>query len=162
MDWLALFDPTTPILETILRGSLIYLGVIVFLRLAGARETGSISVTDLVVILLISEAVATALNADDTTVTSGFVLVATVLGWSFILDALAYKFPWFQRILKPVKMPLIKDGVLNKRLMRREFLSRAEIEEELRLQGVKEIEDVSRAYLESNGKISAFEKPGEG
>ena len=111
-------------------------------------------------ILLILEAVLTALHVDETTVTGGFVLVATVLCWSFMLDALAYRFPWFRRILKPVKMPLIKDGVLNKRLMRREFLSRAEIEEELRLQGVKEIEDVSRAYLEANGKISAFEKQG--
>lgn len=154
--WVELFNPMNPILESILRGTIIYLGIVIFLRIVGPRETGSIAITDLVVILLLAEAVSTGLNADDTSLTSAFVLVATVLAWSLLLDALAFHFPWFRKILKPVKSPLIRDGELNSKLMRREFLSRAEVEEELRIQGVEHVEDVKRAYLEANGSISVF------
>ncbi|WP_422785370.1 YetF domain-containing protein [Ruicaihuangia caeni] len=61
-------------------------------------------------------------------------------------------------MLKPSKQPLIENGPPNKHAMRRQFLSRAELDAQLRLQGIEDIQHVRVAYLEPNGMISAFRK----
>ena len=160
MDWASILEPSLPVAELILRGTLIFLGLTVLLRLAGQRESGSLALTDLLVIVLLAEAVSHAFAPDSTSVTDGFVVVVTILAWSVILDALAYKFPRLRRILKPSKKPLIENGRLNKHLMRREFMTRQEIEAQLRLQGIEDLDHVQCAYMEPNGMISAFRKDG--
>ena len=108
MDLAAVFEMTVPTWEVILRGSLIYLGIVVLIRIVGQRETGSLSIPDLIVVVLISEAVSEGFSDGDSSLTTGFILVLTILGWSVVLDALAYRFPWFRKILKPAKRPLIQ------------------------------------------------------
>jgi len=158
LDLESVFEMTAPVLEVVIRGSLIYLGVVILVRVVGQRETGSLSIPDLIVVVLISEAVSNGFAANDDSLTTGFILVLTILAWSVVLDALAYRFPWFRKIMKPAKRPLIQDGELNKRLMRRELLTRAEVDAQLRLQGIEDVADVERAYLEPSGQISAFSK----
>lgn len=157
-DLTSIFEMTVPVWEAMLRGTLIYLGVVILIRIVGQRETGSLSIPDLILIVLISEAVSNGFAADDDSLTTGAVLVLTIVGWSVVLDALAYRFPWFRKVMKPSKRPLIQDGELNMRLMRRELLTRAEIEAQLRLQGIENVADVERAFLEPSGQISAFSR----
>ena len=157
-DLTSIFEMTVPVWEAMLRGTLIYLGVVILIRIVGQRETGSLSIPDLTLIVLISEAVSNGFAADDDSLTTGAVLVLTIVGWSVVLDALAYRFPWFRKVMKPSKRPLIQDGELNMRLMRRELLTRAEIEAQLRLQGIESVADVERAFLEPSGQISAFSR----
>ena len=146
--------------ELILRGTLIFLGLTVLLRVTGQRESGSLALTDLLVIVLLAEAVSHAFAPDSTSITDGFVVVVTILVWSVVLDALAYRFPRVRRLLKPSKKPLIEDGRLNKHLMWREFMTLQEIEAQLRLQGIEDLDHVQCAYMEPNGMISAFRKDG--
>lgn len=157
-DLTSIFEMTVPVWEAMLRGTLIYLGVVILIRIVGQRETGSLSIPDLILIVLISEAVSNGFAADDDSLTTGAVLVLTIVGWSVVLDALAYRFPWFRKVMKPSKRPLIQDGELNMRLMRRELLTRTEIEAQLRLQGIESVADVERAFLEPSGQISAFSR----
>ncbi len=158
MDWAFIFEPSLPLLELVVRGTLIFLGLTACLRLTGQRESGSLALTDLLVIVLLAQALAHAFAPGSTSITDGFILVAVILLWSVALDALAYRFPRVRRIVKPHKRPLIQDGQLNKHLMHREFISRDEIEAQLRLQGIGSVEEVAAAYLEPNGMISAFRK----
>lgn len=158
MNLTSIFEMTVPVSEVILRGTLIYLGVVILIRIVGQRETGSLSIPDLILIVLISEAVSNGFAADDDSLTTGAVLVLTIVGWSVVLDALAYRFPLFRKVMKPSKRPLIQDDELNMRLMRRELLTRAEIEAQPRLQGIESVADVERAFLEPSGQISAFSR----
>jgi len=158
MDLTSIFEMSVPVPEVMLRGTLIYLGVVILIRIVGQRETGSLSIPDLILIVLISEAVSNGFAANDVTLTTGAILVLPIVGWSVVLDALAYRFPWFRKIMKPSKRPLIQDRELNKRLMRRELLTRAESDAQLRLQRIEDVADVERAYLEASGQISAFRK----
>jgi uncharacterized membrane protein YcaP (DUF421 family) len=158
LDWASILEPSLPVAELVLRGTLIFLGLTVLLRLTGQRESGSLALTDLLVIVLLAEAVSHAFAPESTSVTDGLVVVVTILVWSVTLDALAYKFPAVRRILKPGKKPLIENGRLNKHLMRREFMTRQEIEAQLRLQGIEDLDQVRCAYMEPNGMISAFRK----
>ena len=161
MDWASILEPSLPVPELIVRGTIIFLGLTIVLRLTGQREAGSLALTDLLVIVLVAQAVAGGLAPESTSVTDGFVLVVTILAWSVILDAFAYRFAPVRRLLKPSRRPLIEDGKINRHLMRREFMTREEVEAQLRLQGIESLDEVKRAYMEPNGMISAFRKNGE-
>ncbi|MGN0099827.1 YetF domain-containing protein [Dietzia sp. CH92] len=71
-----------------------------------------------------------------------------------VLDAVSYRWPRLGKILKARPKPLIEDGRLNRRVMRRELMTDVEVFAQLRLHGIEDLERVHRAYLEPNGMIS--------
>ncbi|HJA04416.1 MAG TPA: hypothetical protein H9800_06090, partial [Candidatus Microbacterium stercoravium] len=73
-DLTSIFEMTVPVWEAMLRGTLIYLGVVILIRIVGQRETGSLSIPDLILIVPISEAVSNGFAADDDSLTTGAVL----------------------------------------------------------------------------------------
>lgn len=77
-----------------------------------------------------------------------------ILFWSVVLDALSYRFAWFRKLAKSGPRPLIKDGKLIRKTMRREFMTEGEVMTQLRVHGIEDPRQVHRAYLESNGDIS--------
>ena len=83
-------------------------------------------------------------------------LIATILGWSVAMDAIAFRWPALRGLLKSSPSPLIVDGQINKRALRREFMSRDELMAELRLRGITDVRKVARAYLEPNGMVSVI------
>ena len=78
--------------------------------------------------------------------------------WSVALDALAYRSAPLARLLKARPSPLIVDGRVNQRALRREFMRRDELAAELRLHGSSNRGEVARAYLEPNGMIGVIRK----
>jgi uncharacterized membrane protein YcaP (DUF421 family) len=160
-DWSAVLEPSLPILEIVVRGTLVFLALTVLFRVVGQRESGALALTDLLVIVLVAEAVSHAMTGGYHSVTEGLVLVVTILFWSVLLDAVAYRYPPLGRWLKARPKPLITDGVVNRKAMRREFLSDDELASQLRLHGVSDVRQVARAFLEPNGMISVFRSDGE-
>lgn len=84
----------------------------------------------------------------------------TILFWSVVVDAISYRFPGFSHLVKARPKPLIRDGKLDRHTMRREFMSREEVESQLRLHGIQDISRVQQAYLEPNGMISVLTRDG--
>ena len=113
------------------------------------------------VVILVGNAVAQSMSTGYLSIPEGLILVATLLFWSVVLDAAAYRFPRLGRLLKARPRPLIEDGKVNQRSLRRELPSRDELEAQLRLQGVNDVSQVGRAYLEPNGMISVFKREGD-
>lgn len=159
-DWSAIFDPSVPLLEIFARGTITYLGLLLLLRVVGQREAGAIGLHDLLVILLIAEAIQNALAGDYHSIVDGFLLVATVVGWSVAIDALTWHWPQLDRILKPRPKPLVEDGRINRRVLRRELMTMDEVLSQLRLHGVEDLSEVKRAYIEPNGMISVIRHDG--
>jgi uncharacterized membrane protein YcaP (DUF421 family) len=159
-DWEAVFTPSTSVLELFVRGTLTFLALIALLRVVGQRESGGLGLTDLLVVVLVADAAGAGLTGDADSIPDGLVLVVTILFWSVAIDALAYRWPWFAVLLKARPRPLIRDGHLDRRVMRREFMSREEVLSQLRLHGIDDPAAVSRAYLEPNGRISIIRLDG--
>jgi uncharacterized membrane protein YcaP (DUF421 family) len=159
-DWQAMFDVDVPVLE--LRGSLTFLMLLVLMRVVGQRESGGLGLTDVLVVVLAVDAAGAGagLTGGAGSITEGFVLVATVLFWSVAVDAVAHRWPRFAALVKARPRPLIDDGRLNRRAMRREFMSEDEVLSQLRLHGVADPAEVHRAYLEPNGLISIIRRDG--
>jgi uncharacterized membrane protein YcaP (DUF421 family) len=154
MDWKLIFLPDIPLLEIILRGSVMYITLFVLLRVVLKRQTGSLGMTDLLLITLIADASQNAMAGGYNSVLSGIVLVCTIMFWSYLFDWLGFKFPWFGRLVEPAPLPLIKDSKLLRRNMRRELITDEELMSQLREQGLDDISKVKEAYIESDGRIS--------
>lgn len=158
--WEGMFATTTPVVELVVRGTVTFLALIVALRIVGQRESGGLGLTDLLVVVLVADAAGVGLQGDAGSIADSFVLVATILFWSVALDALSYRWPRFAAVAKARPKSLIRDGVLDRRVMRREFMTDEEVLSQLRLHGITDPVEVKRANIEPNGMISVIRQDG--
>jgi uncharacterized membrane protein YcaP (DUF421 family) len=155
IDWKSVFVPTESLAEIVLRGSVIYIMLFALLRLL-RREAGLISITDLLVVVLIADAAQNAMAAEYKSVTEGAVLVGTIAMWDYGLDWLGYRFKFFERLLRPEPLPLIKNGKMMRRNMRQELITEDELMSQLRQQGIEDILQVKKCCLEGDGRVSVI------
>jgi len=102
--------PKYSLLEIILRGFIIYLALFALLRIARSRHTGQLGLADILVIVLIADAVSNGMASEYRSIPEGLVLAATIFFWSFLLDWLGYQFPSLRPLLESGPRCLIRDG----------------------------------------------------
>ena len=146
--------------EMFLRGTTMYWVLYALLRVSGRRDLGSLGVADMLVLVLVADAAGNAMSGDSYSLGDGIIVVTTIVGWSFLLDRLTYRFPALRRFLEPQRICLIRDGRIIVSGLKSEHISRGELMEQLRLKGVGNLAKVKRAYLESTGEFSII-KVGE-
>jgi uncharacterized membrane protein YcaP (DUF421 family) len=154
IDWTSLLIPNTPLLELILRGSLMYLLLLAALRMLVRRHVGSLSLMDLLLMVLIADAAQNAMSNEYRSLSEGLILCGTLIGWNFLLDWLAYRYPAIERLLEPPPLPVIKNGRFLRRNMRAEFFTPDELMSQLRQQQVQDVSEVKIAYVEPDGGLS--------
>jgi uncharacterized membrane protein YcaP (DUF421 family) len=157
MDWKSIFIPDTPLLEIIVRGTLMYISLFVLLRVILKRQTGTLAMTDLLLITLLADAAQNAMAGEYKSIPDGIVLVSTIIFWNYLFDWLSFKYSWFARLVEPAPLPLIKNGKILRRNMRHEFITEDELMMQIREKGLDDISQVKEAYIESNGQISVIE-----
>jgi uncharacterized membrane protein YcaP (DUF421 family) len=156
IDFGALFASGVDPLEIIVRGSAMYWFLFALFRFVLRRDVGSIGIADLLLLVLIADASQNAMAGGYETITDGFILVATIAGWNYALDWAAFHFPALRRIVEPPALPLVRDGRLLRRNMRRELVTEDELKSKLREQGIERFEQVKVARMESSGEISVI------
>lgn len=154
VDWARLMMPDTPLLEIIFRGSAIYLGLFLLLRLVLKRQSGGVGITDLLVVVLIADAAQNGMADDYHSVTDGLLLVGVIIFWSHLLDWLGYRFPALARLIHPPPLPLIRNGVMMRRNLRQELITEEELLTQLRQQGIQDVKQVKMANMEGDGRVS--------
>ena len=88
LNWHQIFVPTGSLLELVVRGSLMYLLILAGFRLF-RRDAGSLSVSDLLVVVLIADAAQNGMAGEYKSLTEGAVIVATIFAWNYVLDWLS-------------------------------------------------------------------------
>lgn len=149
--------PTTHPLEVVLRGTLVYLGLFLVMRLL-RREAGAIGLSDLLLVVLIADAAQNAMGSDYKSITEGAILVGTIVFWNYALDWASFRFPAIRRLLQPPPLPLVENGRLNRRNMRQQLITEDELLGLLREHGVHDVRDVKDARMEAGGRISVIKK----
>jgi uncharacterized membrane protein YcaP (DUF421 family) len=157
MDWKSIFLPDTSLIEIILRGSLMYIALFTMLRIVLKRQTGTLGMTDLLLITLLADASQNAMAGEYRSIPDGLVLVATIIFWNYTFDWLSYKSEWFSRLIEPPPLRLIQNGRMLRRNMRMELITEDELMMQLREQGLEDISKVRDAYIESDGRISVIQ-----
>ena len=157
-DWGATFLPDLSLLESFVRGSAVYLSLVILFRMVLKRQGGggSIGLPDLMLVVLVSECVSSSLSADGKSVANGLVTVFALLFWSFLLDWLAYRWPWLRRCLEPKPLQLVHNGQPIRAHLDRERISEDELAAQLRANGIDDVSRVKAAYIEGEGTISVI------
>lgn len=146
--------PTKPILEIVIRGSAGFLILVLLLRVIPKRNAGHISPNDMLILIIIGGMGADAIMGGSYSLGDIFMMVALVLGWGYLLDAVEYRFPALRGVLRDDATRLIENGRLLKRNMRRELVTEEELMAVLRRGGIEDLTLVRLATLEADGEIS--------
>jgi uncharacterized membrane protein YcaP (DUF421 family) len=144
--------------EKAIRPILIYVFLIVILRLIGKRELGQSNTLDLVVLLLVANAVQNAIIGNDVSVTGGVLGAGILIAANFVLVRAAFMSPRFGKALQGGSTTLYADGRFDEHALRREAITKEELVAALRRQGL-ELDDVEHVELEPEGTFNATPKP---
>ena len=154
-----MWNLSLPWWEFILRGVIVYVFLLIILRVTGKRQTGQLAPFDLVLLLVLSNAVQNAMNGGDNSVLGGIISAATLIVLHYAVALMTYKSKKLEVWIEGTPRTLIHNGVLNEDVMRSELLTRHELAAALRAAGCTEIEHVRVATLENNGQITVSLRP---
>ena len=143
-------------LELVLRGSIMYWFIFLLLRFVMRRDTGSMGIPDVLLLVLIADAAQNAMSAGYQSVSEGFVLVATLVGWNWLMDWASFRSNRVRRFIEPPPVVLVRHGRLISRNLRREFVTVPELMASLRSHGIEKLVDVKIARMEPDGGISVI------
>ena len=144
--------------EIALRSVLIYLALLAALRVFGKREVGQFTLYDLVLILLVANAVQPAMTGPDTSLAGGLLIIATLLAvnyvWNVVWLRLGLRSPRVNALLHGHPTVLVQDGQWLDAALEHEGVDRDEVAMAFREHGVEDVKDVKLAVLELDGSIS--------
>jgi uncharacterized membrane protein YcaP (DUF421 family) len=156
-NWGEVFVPDGSLLESFLRGSVVYLSLLVLFRLVLRRQGGAIGMPDVMLVVLVSECVSQSLTAQRQSVPNGIAVVAALLFWNYALDWLSARWRWLRKLLEPEPLVLVRDGRPVRENLERERISDEELATQLRMNGIDEVRRVKLATLEAEGEVSVVE-----
>ncbi|MEZ0538713.1 DUF421 domain-containing protein [Fibrella arboris] len=157
IDWETMFVPSGSVLEILVRGTLTYWIVFLYMRFI-RRSSGQLNITDILLITLISDASQNAMAGTYESVTEGAALVGTLVGWDYFINWMGYRSAFFDRLGNPAPTLLVKNGVIQRQNLKRELITEDELLSLLRQQGVDKVADVKQCYLEGSGALSVLTK----
>ena len=163
MDHRALVDVfamTMPALELFVRGSVMYWFLVAVFRLILRRDVGSMGITDFLFVVLLGDAAQNGMIGEATSTTDAVVLISTLVFWNVLIDWASWRFPAVEKLLASRRLLLVRDGKCQRRNMRREFITDAELLCKVREQGLEDLSKVKCMYLEADGEISLILRPG--
>jgi uncharacterized membrane protein YcaP (DUF421 family) len=158
IDWGELFSLSMPAPEIFIRGTAIYLFLFLIFRFILRRDVGAVGIADILILVLVADASQNAMAGEYKSISDGLLLVSTLIGWNMAFDWLSYRFPAFRRFVEPHPLLLIRDGVLLKQNLRKEFITEEELWSKLRENEIESLDQVKRAYMEPDGEISVIKR----
>lgn len=141
------------------RNAIMYVAVLAGIRLTGKREIGQLTPFDLVILLLLSNAVQNAMTGPDTSVPGGLVAAATLLIVNAVVARFRMRFPRFRRLVEGMPTVLVLHGDVQFGNLTKEQLTVEELQAVLREHEVARFAEVELATLEVDGTVSVIRRP---
>ena len=145
-------------MDIAIRAIVLYVFVFLLMRLAGRRELSSLQPFDLVLLIIIGDALQQGLTQSDYSVTGAMIAVGTFALLQVATSYLNFRVPWFRPVLEGYPIVVVQDGKIIDANLRRERIAVEELAEAMRLQQIASIEDVAWAVVETSGQISFIPK----
>jgi uncharacterized membrane protein YcaP (DUF421 family) len=145
-------------MDIVLRTILVFGVLLVLTRVIGRRELSSLQPFDLILLIIVGDAVQQGLTQDDYSLTGAFLVIFTFAVLQVFVSWIGYRFPGVRPVLEGEPIIVVDDGKVIERNLRRERLTQEEIAEEARSNGIAHLAQVKWAVLETNGKISFIKK----
>ncbi|WP_431257543.1 DUF421 domain-containing protein [Roseateles chitinivorans] len=152
-----MFDMHVPWWELLARAALIYLALFLMVRLSGKRTVGQFTPFDLLVVMLLSEAVSNGLSGGDDSVAGAWILAAALIVMNGAIGFLGSRSPRLEAWLEGSPVLIGRDGQWFEAVLRRHRLGIADVEKALR-EADCELADLHMGVLESDGSISILKR----
>ena len=153
-----MFELSMPVWEYLLRAVVVYVVLLAMIRLSGKRTMGQFTPFDVLLIVLLGNAVQNALLGKDTSLLGGLLLAAVLITLNWTTGWLTARNRRLERLIEGVPVILARDGRLLHDVLRKELVSLNDFEEALRQNGEIGLADVKIAILETDGRISVVPK----
>jgi uncharacterized membrane protein YcaP (DUF421 family) len=140
------------------RGIVVFAFLLVLTRIIGRRELSSLQPFDLILLIILGDAVQQGLTQDDYSLTGAGLAIGTIAVLQVCVSWIGYRFPRTRPILEGAPIVVVDDGEVIETNLKRERLSIDEIREQARLEGIAHLSEVRWAVLETNGQISFIKK----
>jgi len=149
--------PTEPWWEAVLRAGSVYVSLMVLMRFAGKRTLSQLTPFDLLVMLLLSEAVSPSIGGDDDSIGAGMLRAATLIGLNLVFAYATARSRTVERFVQGAPVVLGRDGKLFEEVLRSEHIGRDDIEKALR-EAQCALPDLELAVLEADGQITVCKR----
>ena len=157
----SLFAVHTSPLELMVRGSLMYWCLLLLFRFVLRRDAASIGVADLLFVVIVADASQNAFSGGYDTIAEGLILVGTLAAWNYLLDWAGFHWKPARWLTEPPPLVLVDRGRLVMTNMRRQFVTREDLESGMRQNGIDDLSRVRKAFLEGDGSFSFLTFDGE-
>jgi uncharacterized membrane protein YcaP (DUF421 family) len=145
-------------MDLVLRAIVVFAFLLVLTRVIGRRELSSLEPFDLILLIVVGDAVQQGLNQDDYSLTGALLVVSTFAVLQVSVSWLSYRFPRIRPVLEGEPIVIVQDGKVIDKNAKRERLTVAEIAEEARKQQIASLDEVRWAVLETSGVITFIKK----
>jgi uncharacterized membrane protein YcaP (DUF421 family) len=145
-------------MDIVLRAIVLYFFIVLVMRVLGRRELSSMTPFDLVLLIVLGDAIQQGLTQDDYSVTGAFLAVATIATLQVFTSWLSFRSKRARKMLEGDPLVVVEKGKVVDHNLKRERMTEDEIAEEMRQQQISSLDEVEWAILESNGSISFIKK----
>jgi uncharacterized membrane protein YcaP (DUF421 family) len=145
-------------MDIALRGIALFFFILLLTRVLGKRELSSLEPFDLILLIVLGDAIQQGLTQDDYSVTGGIIAVSTLAILQVFTSYLSFRVPRLRLLLEGDPVVVVQDGKPIERNLRRERLTVEEVAAEARQKQIDSLDKVKWAVVETNGTISFIEK----
>jgi len=147
-------------MDIVLRGVAIFVFLYVLMRAIGRRELSTLEPFDLILLIVLGDAVQQGLTQDDYSLTGAFLAIGTIAVMQLLVSYTNFRFPRLRPLLEGEPIVIVQDGKLIDRNMRRERLTPDDLMSAARLQNIASLDEIAWAVMETSGSISFIKKSG--
>jgi uncharacterized membrane protein YcaP (DUF421 family) len=149
-------------MDLVLRAIFMFGFIYLLTRLIGRRELSSLEPFDLILLIVLGDAIQQGLTQDDYSVTGAVLVIGTLALLQVFTSFLSFKMPRLRPVLEGEPVIIVEDGEPIDKNLRRERLTVEEIAAQARLQQIESLDEIKWAVLETSGQISFIKKGGGG
>lgn len=164
LDWSRMFWGEAPplfLVEIAVRTVIVYLYTLALIRWIGGRGIGQMSIVEFLLVVALGSAVGDAMFYPDVPLIHALLVITVAVGINKLIDLGMWYSEAFRRVFAGRTLPVIAHGRINLANLYYLKVSRDELFEALREQGIRNVARVSHGYLESSGKFSFFQVKGK-
>lgn len=157
-----LFQLSAPWWHFVLRALVVYVFVMVLVRVSGKRAVGQFTPFDMVLLILIGNAVQNGINGGDNSLTGAGIMATTLIGLNWVVALVTSRSRRAERVVEGVPVVIARDGKVYEQVLRQQLVSPADFHKALRQHDMVDVSQVALALLETNGTISVVPKRDDG
>lgn len=148
--------PPLFLLEIVFRTALMFLWLVFLLRVTGKRGLAQLSPLELAIVIGLGSAAGDPMFYPEVPLLHAMLVLALIVVFQRLLSFLVIRSERVETFVEGTPVELVRDGVISLPALARANLSREDLFERLRVQGVRQLGEVQRVYFEQDGNLSVF------